>query len=184
VRGEAFRDSTTAHAPVSAPGYNAWQGAVTALRDILLPLGWQKNSDKNLETVLSPCREHKILVVSGDKNTGSDDPLLVPQPKRPRGEATEFAVDRSQLSLPLFGTRKAVPSRQGPVIWFLLIYRVEGRDEVRAEISLPSSMDDAGYVMTWHHRHNLGTINLGPAPEPTRDDTMQSETTVEVKRKS
>ena len=186
LRGEAARDSVTAHAPLGAAGYNAWQNAVTALRDLLVPKKWELKRDHNLETVVSPCGRHEILVVAGDRYTGSTDPRATPQPKRPRGEATEFAADRSQLSLDLGNALMAKRrNSQGPVLWMLLIHRVKGSIELRTEISLPGHLTDTGYVATWHHRHVLDITHLGPQPEPMKKgDNEPSESTVEVKRKS
>ncbi|RKH96377.1 hypothetical protein D7Y15_41380 [Corallococcus sp. AB030] len=182
ARGEAERDSVNPFAPPGSPGYYAWSELVTALRQILSPFGWTPSDEKNLSLVVSPCKEHALLVVAGDQHVGLGDPDLVPQPKRRRGEAAIFAVDESQMTL--FDARTTRLIRTGPTIWFLLVYRVPGRDEVRAELSIPKSITETGFVSGWHYRHNLGTIEMGPTPVPHKDENNPTESTVEVKRKS
>jgi hypothetical protein len=181
VQGEAERDSTTAFDVPIRAGFDAWAETVRALRAIKVPQGWIQSDDKNVSLTISPNMEHAIQVMAGDRYTGLGDPHLVPQPKNQKGEATAFVVESAQLSL--FGARTTHRLRKGPIVWFLLIHRVPGKDEVRAELSLPASMLD-GYVTTWHHRHNLGTIQLGPKPTPKRDGDGPSDINVEVRRKS
>ncbi len=53
--------------------------------------------------------------------------------------------------------------------WLLLYYRDEQRSELRAELSLPVSMDVRGFVTTWRERIMLEPRTFGPDVRVPRD---------------
>src|SRR5689334_19316059 len=83
LRGEIARDSCTANDAPGAPGFYAWNGTVRALRDILMPDGWDRNDDVCYSRVISPDKSIAIAVVTGDDGTGKRD--ACPKTKYPKG---------------------------------------------------------------------------------------------------
>jgi hypothetical protein len=157
-RGELARESTTQFDPPSRGGYEAYADRVRAIRELLVPRGWDWNDDKNLSVVVSPCGRHAILIVTGDSFTG----LIshTPQPKYPRGDATMFAVIPN-AQLDLFSKADVVGTDQ-PYLWILLVHRDDVAREVRSELSFPEAITDDGYVTKWGFRLIYPALSLEP----------------------
>jgi len=175
--GELARRGCTANDPPTAPGYSAWSRIVRSLREINLPKGWTK-SDSGLSTVINPEGDVAIAVAAGDAFTGTDK---TPSTKYPKGRATHEAVEANQLELFSTGTKKRA---KGPLTWILLVHATT--TEVRSELSLPESIDDAGYVRTWRLRIPLPTLTVELPPEFTTDtasDAADEDVVVDVSRK-
>jgi len=174
--GELARRGCTANDPPTAPGYSAWSRVVRTLREINLPKGWTK-SDAGLSTVINPTGEVAIAVAAGDAFTGAEKN---PSTKYPKGRATQEAVEANQLEL----FPKAKKQRKGPLTWILLVHATT--TEVRSELSLPESIDDAGYVRTWTRRITLPPLPVELPPEfttETADDAAEEDVVVDVSRK-
>jgi hypothetical protein len=137
--GELARRGCTANDPPTAPGYSAWSRVVRTLRELNLANGWTK-SDAGLSTIISPTGEVAIAVAAGDAFTGTEK---TPSTKYPKGSATQEAVEANQLDL--FPSAKK--QRKGARTWILLVHATA--TEVRSELSLPESIDGAGFVRTW-----------------------------------
>jgi len=164
LTGEVARDSCTANDPPSVPGFNAWSNTVRALREKLIPKGWERNDDFQLSTVVNPSGTLAIAVVTGDDGTGRTD--ADPKTKYPKGPATGAAVNRNRF-LPLFdGWRpnsNEGKDKKKQATWMLLRKRV--KDAVLVELSLPASMTDEGQVQGWLTRIILDPITIEPTIE-------------------
>lgn len=161
IQGEVERDSATANDPPTRGGFDAYAQRVRVLRDHLVPEGWSADNTKNLCTVVTPDGRHAIAVVTGDGATGMQD--MAPQPKYARGDATAYAVVPNQSSFDFYGNvnnRTDTGEQRGPMLWFLLVHRQPGSEQVRMELSLPESITEKGSVSSWHIRHVFEPIDL------------------------
>lgn len=174
-RGELARDSCTKNDPPSAPGFDAWSKSVRALRDSLIPKGWERDDTQNFSTVVSPNKEIAIAVATGDAGTG--DVNSEPHTKYPKGEAAKSAVETNQLYLFPQDKPKAEKKR---ATWFLLKRRVG--DTVFSELSLPAVITEEGHIVKWAARIILNPI-LIDANFEVEDDSSLDEIDVPVFRR-
>ena len=157
-RGEVARDSVSQFAPRTRGGFDAWSERVEAVREFLVPpLGWRSAEPYNYPTVISPCGRIAIGFAAGDAATG--DISALPMTKRSVGPATLYALS-AQLSLFDSSVRGG---GTGPLTWLLLTNRIND-EVVRAEISLPKTIDEASRVVGWQYRHILGSFDLTMPP--------------------
>jgi hypothetical protein len=191
-RGEAARNTCTANDPPATPGLTAWFRTVRALRDLLLPVGWKRNNDRNFPTVVRPDGCLRIAVATGDKNVG--DPSAEPKTRSPKGPLMELAVARNHempeqtsffatLGLPEEDeedeedvleeevgqdVENEVPVGPNCETWVLLIRRT--KREVRCELSLPAGLGANNRVTSWTTRIVLPSIPREPEPKiPLQD---------------
>jgi hypothetical protein len=75
---------------------------------------------------------------------------------------------------------KVVPKQT----WMLLYFIDDVADEVRSELSLPSSIDDDGYVLTWERRILLPPLDLPNKPAYRVEDDDEGDDGIEVTRKT
>lgn len=140
--------------PPTAPGTDAWRYPVRALRKGLTSLGWRVDNPRNLPLVISDKRKINITVSSGDEYTGIKG-YRSPRSKNPKGVLIEEAITRNTRQLDMFperlpeAVRKYIRTLQYPT-WVYLLFITD--DEIRAELSLPNSMDDSDYVDGWAER--------------------------------
>lgn len=177
-RSEIARDSCTKNDPPSTPGYNAWSTTVRALRDLLVPQGWERNDDQNYSTVISPAKDIAIAVATGNDATG--DETREPNTKYPRGAATQAAVDENKLLYSLFAPTPEEEAEAKRATWILLKKRVD--DTAYAELSLPASMTKDGFVEEWDTRIILDPILIDPSV--ILDDDLTDDIDIPVIRKS
>ncbi|AMP74354.1 hypothetical protein RALBFv3_09370 [Ralstonia solanacearum] len=188
-RGYVAFASCTPNDPPLYPGFSAWAAMVRALREYLLPEGWERCNDNNYSLVINPAGNVAIAVATGDDATGRKD--TQPTTKSSKGPSTAEAVTSNQLQLdfgfPLIEVpepARSVSSEEQRMTWILLVHRAQG--EVRCELSLPTSMGMDGRVDGWRERIILGAI-------PTDPDTVeitpplppdQPDINVDVKRRA
>ena len=140
--------------PVTAPGTDAWRYPVRALRKGLTGLGWRIDNPQNLPLVISDVRKINITVSSGDEFTGIEGHRL-PRSRNSKGALIKEAIARNTRQLDMFpkllpeAVRKFAQTLKYPT-WVFLLFVTD--DEIRAELSLPSSMDDSDYVVGWAER--------------------------------
>jgi len=185
-RGYLAFITCTANHPPFIPGIWAWGETVRALREYLLPKGWNRSDEDNYSVVMNASRSLAIAVATGDEGTGKRD--STPSTKAAKGPSTFAAVLANQEQLSLFS--EPLPFTSLPrwaeqsgerVTWILLIHRA--RDELRCELSLPFSIGSGGRIDGWQERILLGSVGLDPelkdiVPPP------QPDITVEVKRRA
>lgn len=184
-RGYLAYITCTANHPPLIPSIWAWGETVRALREYVIPIGWRRSDENNYSVVIDSAGRIAIAVATGDAGTGLPDAF--PSNKARKGPSTIGAITANQLQLG-FMAQEPVPAPAKPanpsdalVTWVLLIHRAT--NEVRCELSLPSSMALDGHIDGWGERILLGAIPLdGDLVEvvpPTQPDI-----TVEVKRRA
>lgn len=188
-RGYVAFASCTLNDPPLCAGFSAWATMVRALREYLLPLGWERSDENNYSLVISPGGALAIAVATGDDATGQAG--FQPATKSSKGPSTVGAVTLNQLQLDLIFPPLEVQASVRPttaeeqrLTWILLVHR--GQGEVRCELSLPTSMGANGCVDGWQERIILRAIPTDPEvleitpPTPTH----QPDINVDVKRRA
>lgn len=176
--------------PPLVRGIWGWGEAVRALRDYVLPLGtWRRSDDRHYSLVIDDSRGVAIAVATGDDATGNPD--LSPTTRAVKGISMLLSVVANQAQLNLFSdddaggpaTNEDAEDRQGLVTWVFLIHR--SSNEVRCEISLPSSMGADGRINAWRERIILPAVPVdGDQVEVAKPDTAAPDIEVEVKRRA
>lgn len=148
--------------PPMYPGQTMWAHTLRRLRQGTAPIGWKPDNASNYCVSLSPDEQVAIAVATGDAYTGRPD--AIPSTSSPKGPCTVEAVALNQLVLDLrLPGEDALPQ---PVdvckrqTWLLLIHL--DQSEVRAELSLPSSLDEQDRVTGWRERIILPSVDFDP----------------------
>lgn len=181
--GYLARLSCNSNDPPSTVGFLLWARTTRGLREQLAPRGWMK-SDKKLSVTVNPDETIAIAVSTGDDATGLVDGE--PKSRFPKGPATREAVainaDAQGELFPL-----AEVTKRPPTTWFLLL-SVEKQKEktvIRAELSLPSSMDEEGRIGGWFERIVLPVIeDSDDADRRRRDDDTGPDFDVDVRKRA
>jgi hypothetical protein len=144
---------------------------VAALRDLLVPKGWEKRDEGHYELVINPERTIAIAVASGDLGTG--DRMRDSSNRSPKGPHTARAVETNRQG-DLFSELLPVEPIAGELVeTWILLHRVQG-NEIRIELSRPNNFDEAGKITSWSERIVLGVIPLDeegtPLPLPNLPD--------------
>ena len=137
---------------------------VAALRDFLVPRGWEVRNEGNYELAFNPKLNMSIAVASGNEATG--DRLRVPSNKSEKGPRTAKAVKDNQTA-DLFPETMpaALENIAPPDTWILLHHRCAS--EIRLELSRPNGFDATErFVTGWSERILLGAISLDNDPMP------------------
>jgi hypothetical protein len=156
--------------PPTAPGTDAWRYTLRSLRQQADARGWTLSDPGNLSVITSEKLEVNIVVFSGDDATGL--PHLTPKSKNPRGPMIKEAVRRNYGELSLF---EEVIEDAGPDIeemvrfetWVLLTHITN--EEIRAELSLPKSVDEHDRVDDWAERIIINVPLPGAESEDVPD---------------
>lgn len=169
----------TANDPSNFAGVMFWARTTRQLRDELIPeKGWERGNDRNYATVVHPNGNIQIAVAAGDSAVGNPD--MSPTTRTPKGTLTKEAILRNQMSFFFMESERAdaVPTRR---TWLLLHYVDEDAAEIRLELSLPSIMDDADFIVDWSRRIILAPIPVDHHPLESQEDHDSDAYTVEVK---
>jgi hypothetical protein len=176
-RGQLAFLSCTPNHPPPFPGMSAWAETVCALREYLIPIGWQRFNDNNYALSIDPAGQVAIAVATGNDGTGRAD--ATPSTNARKGPSTSDAVAANQLRFSFMDQLvtprgRPVGAGSGRQTWILLIHRAI--DEVRGELSLPISIGEDGHIDAWRERILLGSIPLDgdlaeavPTPPPLPD---------------
>ena len=159
--GYLARISRTPNDAPIAGGFYQWNETLRALREDLGLLGWQRSDDQGYSTVINPDRSLSLAVSSGDEATGQR--WATPRTRRNKGPRTAEAVTGNAAQIELFPDLILVPAseeRPGRLTRILLFNAGEG--VLRAELSLPVTMDERGHVELWKERIILPAQPLGP----------------------
>lgn len=124
--------------PKSAGGQFSYIYGTRGLREVFLPKGWNKDSEKNIESVINPTSGIKLIFQNVDL---ACDEHRFPKAVSGKGIASEEIIDVSMAFLfdYLENERQAKLNR---TVWFLCV-SVNGED-VRAELSLPLGIIRSG----------------------------------------
>jgi hypothetical protein len=178
-RGERARAEATAFDPITAPGQNAYQVRVRAMREIFVPMGFQLRRVNGLEMISSQDGTFSMITRAGDAGVGNE--FADPQPKGDVGDGAALTVGSSGALLfdpKWFGPVKA--ERPIAQTWMLLVY-AEG-EIVRAELSLPISIA-AKSVSGWFDRVIIDIDALGGG-EDESSGSGEDDVEVSVVRKA
>jgi len=186
-RGWLAFASCTKNDPPLFPGFSAWAMTVRALREYLLPQGWDRVDDNNYSLTVNPTGSMAIVVATGDEATGQSD--ASPTTRSSKGPSTAEAVasNQQQLELPfapfVVSSTADVSPEDRRMTWILLVHR--GPSEVRAELSLPTSMATDGKPSGWRERIILGSILLDPdVPDIVPPENLAPDIEIDVKRRA
>ncbi len=165
--------------PPNAQGFDAWRYPVRRLRKGLIDLNWRIDNLRNLCLVTSDAQKINITVSSGDEFTGIKGHRH-PLSKNPNGILTGEAIARNILQLDLFpdllpeAVQKYHRTMQYPT-WVYLLYITD--EEIRAELSLPISMDSRHYVDDWAERIFISV----PLPGAELSDETDSDEGLDIR---
>lgn len=156
------RLSCTELDPPMFPGQTMWAHTLRRLRQRTTLHNWTPNDDGNYSVALSPDKLIAVAVSTGNENTGH--PTTMPTTMSRKGPRTAEVVAANQLILDL-----RLPGEASPVIagsqqretWLLLIHMDDS--EVRAELSLPLTIDEFDFVSGWRERIILPSVEFGPS---------------------
>jgi hypothetical protein len=164
--GEMHRRRCTRNHPPSYAGYGAWAETVCRLGELLKPMKWVRRDPSNFSIVVNAEETVALAVATGDDRTGRPgDPH--PRTKYDKGPTVIEAIERNVFQMELFDTgRRRRKTTMPPLTWFVLMTR--DRREVRYEVSLPSAVDEDGYIVRWRERIILDplTFDIGQEREP------------------
>lgn len=164
VQANLYSARLTSHHPLLYR-YGVLTGeTVAALRDFLVPRGWEVRNEGNYELVFNPQLNMSVAVASGNEGTGNR--LSIPSNKSEKGPRTAKAIKDNQTA-DLFP--ETIPVTPGGIAvadtWILLHHRC--RSEIRLELSRPNGFDDTErFVTGWSERILLGAIALDNDPTP------------------
>lgn len=183
VSGEGMRDSCTANDPLAAPGILAWSFATRRFRELHILKGWTVVNKDGLALTVSPSGKHAIAVSTGDEGTGIEK--LNCRSKYPKGPAVREAIKENRRQGEFWPDRFKREEPSSYQTWFLLRRRDEKKDLVYCELSLPSQIDNEGYVVSWRTRIIIGPISLHP--QVRQEDTSpepEKSIEIEIKRRT
>lgn len=156
LQANMYRVRMTNHHPLLYRYGVLTNETVAALRDGLIPRGWEKRDEGHYELVINPLLNMGIAVASGDERTG--DKARTPSNKSEKGPRTAKAV-KDNITADLFP--ETLPNKSEPSIdtWILLHRLVD--TEIRCELSRPNNYDATErFVTSWSERILLGAIPL------------------------
>jgi hypothetical protein len=193
-RGLAEYLLATPYHPSNAAGTFLYHEAVRAMRELLVPTGWEF-AEESLAFTFNSDLAIALAVSSGSVYAG--DPTQNPSFKYPKGPTTLAAVAGNARQLGLFdgvpgfteyatrlaSKRVAFDTFQ---IWWL-IHHVDLRKGVmRAELSLPVRIGSGAETNQWESRIILDPIPFEDAPDADRtgDPVDGPDFDVEVRKKA
>lgn len=185
---QAARGGCTENDPPAAPGWVTWQTGTRRLRELLRPLGWEKDETDNLSTVVNHETRVRVAVANTDDATGVAH--LSPTNSSREGTLSEKAVDdnfQQPLPLPEFLEAFRAQVRAAEVTsyrtYYFCVY-ISG-DEARDELSYPVGFSN-GYFCGWQERIIVVTGADGPRGLNVGmpDDEFAPESEIMVRRRA
>lgn len=161
--GDAAAQQADEYSPVMAAGSFRWITTTTEARRLLARAGWTPNDDRNQPRSFHPGGRLGITVVGGDRRTG-----LVgfgePRSARPHGPAISRQIDANEqtaLDMGPVDLADMSAERHADVVTYVLLY-FRAAERLRAELSLPSKMDERSHIAEWRERIVLPDITFDP----------------------
>ena len=177
LQGDLQRRLCTRDDFCATPGYVTWGRALRVVREELRrEHAWHQGDFLRIPVCFNTAENVAITVALGDKWTGIDGEE---QPStRKRGQATVEAVELS-------GTQRSMDFDDDDAVdfWYLLVYAID--DELRAELSKPTDMNDTGQINKWNERILLGSIDPDASMTQKLNEPLvtEPEIAVDVRRK-
>jgi hypothetical protein len=168
-RGHLAAISRTANDAPNAAGFYQWNETLRTLREELAVLGFTRSNNRGYSTALRGDKRMAIAVSSGDEGTGIA--LANPSTKQVKGPCTIAAVSSNAAQIEMFPDEvlMSVPALDDiECLTWLLLFHAAGM-ELRAELSLPVTMDAGGQIRAWRERIILPSQPLDAPfilPEP------------------
>lgn len=180
--GYLSRISRTANDAPIAAGFYHWNETLRTLRDELVLLGWTRVDEQMFSTILSPDGKIAISVSSGDEATG--DPRGYPKTKRDKGPRTADAIYANVGQLDFFKpTPEPAPVEELECLTYVLLFHANAT-ELRAELSLPVSMDENDHIDNWRERIILRSQPLDPEGSTLPAPDFGPEIDIDVQRRA
>ncbi|MEG1767205.1 MAG: hypothetical protein RR311_01955 [Comamonas sp.] len=182
--GLGARNNVTEASAPTAAGVQQWLKTVEDLRTLLAARQWHIHQQQNCPFISSPDRSISIVVMTGNMETGKNG-FEDPTNQAEKGAVAEsFVQKNSQLELFNRDSFKLAKENQKETqVWALLYHYDKGLNEVRFELSLPTSFDKKK-ITEWGVRLILGSIPNSPAHFTIRRDEPNAPATVEVEPKT
>jgi len=160
AQGQSARNTSTPNHPTNAGGTMAFLEAVKGLRDSLLPEGWVIQNVRNLSMTVNPETNLAIVVSGGSNDTGLQEGY--PTTRNPKGHQTKhyLSVNQKDLFQDNVVPVNDVEDDSTNQTWLLLYCFDAKAQEIRSELSLPTSIDSLGRVCGWNERILLKSIPL------------------------
>ncbi|GFE91830.1 hypothetical protein GCM10011488_67840 [Steroidobacter agaridevorans] len=178
----------TPNHPPSFPGLEMWGWAVASLREQLRSRDWVPVNFGNYSLTVHEELALAINVASGDEATGYAKGN--PTTRSKKGPNTADAVEVNRQS-DLFAELLPPPHPEQRLkaadftTWLLLHHIDMRKQELRAELSRPTEMDDDGRVSRWTDRIILPPISFdGDRIELAPPAGPSSDFDIEIRRKS
>jgi hypothetical protein len=180
----AFSACTPNH-PATFPGTSQWAETNRSMRDGLVVSKWTRMNEMNQPLVINATKTMAITAVSGDSSTGVKEEF--PCTRSSKGPRTADAIRANQGRFefmddpaPVVASMK-VPGRS---TWLFLFHRDMQRNELRYELSKPTSMTDDGHVSDWSERIIFPPTSFDQNVPKIGDDGGQSpEIVVEIRKR-
>lgn len=193
-RGLAQRHNATPFHPPTAPGTFMHYGLVHAVRELLVPCGWEFAEKDGLSYTFHPELLIALIVSSGNSYVG--DRMQNPSFKYPKGPTTQAAIAGNASQLGLFDgipgwAESVLPSTSMRTdfdtfkTWWLLHYVDLSKRVMRAELSLPVRVGNDGDINQWVTRIILAPVSFDDGPDVDRTDNVPNgpDFDVEVRKK-
>lgn len=152
-----YRVRTTDHHPKLYRYQIMYGETVAALRDLLVPKGWNKLDDGNYELTINAHRSVAIAVASGDEATGVA--TRTPSNKSPKGRHTIDAIEINRQVDMFADLLPPMTVQESKVETWVLLHHITST-KIQAELSRPNEIDVDGKIIAWSERILLGTIQL------------------------
>lgn len=160
-QGHLHRVRLTPNHPSIFPGMEMWGWIVGSFRDQARPLGWSAHEKINFPLTVHSGLKLAVSVASGDASVGNL--YAIPTNRSKKGKSTVDAILQN-CQLDMFADLIPQPTEfsglEGFETWILLHHTDRANNEIRFELSRPSSIDHSGKITEWSERILLGAIDL------------------------
>lgn len=157
-----YRVRTTDHHPRLYRYQIMSAETIAALRDLLIPSGWEKKDDGNYELTVNPVSNVAIMVASGDRATA--DLSSQPSNKSPKGWHTVHAIEvnrQADLFEELLPNKNTMPPAN--LHTWVLLHCVTDKG-IKCELSKPYDIGEDGKINAWSERIIIGIIPFNDDP--------------------
>jgi hypothetical protein len=181
-RGHLAAISRTSNDAPNAAGFYQWNETLRTMREELSAFGFTRSDTGSYSTALRSDKRMAIAVSSGDEGTGIAD--ANPSTRQGKGPRTIAVVSSNAIQFELFPgeimTRP--PAEDMDRLTWILLFRAAA-SELRAELSLPVTMNDGGQISAWRERIILPSQPLDTTltiPEPDFGPELE----IEIQRRT